>query len=101
MPPVDNFHLFHASLTQLHHTLSELEFNRNPQGLSTEYKSLHDKHLKNHYRHPITFSRLIQNGFITPEGMVRPGGGGIPIHKVTHKAQCFRPYFSASLSPAR
>ncbi|XP_022093257.1 uncharacterized protein LOC110980670 isoform X2 [Acanthaster planci] len=55
---------------KLYPTPVGLDFDPSAEGLSSEYKSLHDPHLKSHYTQPSTFHGLIRKKFITPEGKV-------------------------------
>ncbi|XP_038062390.1 uncharacterized protein LOC119732856 [Patiria miniata] len=55
---------------KLYPTPNDLDFDPSAEGLSSEYKTLHDPHLKSHYTQPATLQGLIRRKFVTPEGKV-------------------------------
>ncbi|XP_071790337.1 uncharacterized protein [Asterias amurensis] len=60
---------------KLYRSPSDLDFDPsaeglNSQGLNSQYRCLHDPHLKTHYNQSASFKDLVKKKFITPEGKV-------------------------------
>ncbi|XP_022105163.1 uncharacterized protein LOC110987053 isoform X2 [Acanthaster planci] len=72
--PAGKIMLYTTGLCEkLHVTPKGFDFDSSPQGMSMNYKSLHDPNLKGYYTSPRMYAHLMRSGYLTPCGMVKCG----------------------------